>query len=187
MKTKVGLSHEPGRKLPWLVYWWLLPNDDGKQRKRHRSFRYNREARQFVTDKQAEINHDGPKEHASEVTLGRLCDEFWAARVAGLSNGSQTGYRQTIDELAEHFGKSLPIKRIGQRLAERFMSSRKRKDGGTKPLSSWTKLQRVTHCRAIFDAAIAWGWYRTRNPFKPPLVAVARPSGLQRSLDRGTI
>ena len=31
MKTKVGLSHEPKRRLPWLVYWFDPPNDIHRQ------------------------------------------------------------------------------------------------------------------------------------------------------------
>ena len=40
MKTKVGLSHEPKRKLRWLVYWWGEPDPDtAKQQKHSKSFR----------------------------------------------------------------------------------------------------------------------------------------------------
>ncbi len=68
MKTKVGLSHEPKRKLPWLVYWWGEPDQDiGKQRKHTKCFQYNREAREFEAAKQAELDRGGPRDRPTNV------------------------------------------------------------------------------------------------------------------------
>lgn len=166
MKTKVGLRREPHRKLPWLVYWWDLPDENGKQRKRTKSFKHNREARVFQAQQQSEIDRDGPKSVSQDVTLGRLLDEFWESRVANLSYKSQECYQNTITQLREHFGNSKPANSIQLRHAETFMTTRKRRDGRKGGLSSWTRKQLVTHCRAIFGAAVAWA-YLKNNPFHP--------------------
>jgi len=56
MKTRVGLCHEPRRKLPWRVYWHGDPDPDaGRQRKYVKSFRYSREAKAFQAEKQAAL------------------------------------------------------------------------------------------------------------------------------------
>ncbi len=167
MKTKVGLSHEPKRKLPWLVYWWREPDrETGKQRKHTKSFRYNREAREFQAARQAELDRGGPRDKRADVTLGRLLDEFWDARVAGLSYKSQECYTNTIGQLREHFGNPRSLRQIEQRHAETFMATRRRRDGRTDGLSTWTRRQLLTHCRAAFGAAVAWE-YIERNPFLP--------------------
>ena len=84
MKTKVGLSHEPKRQRPWLVYWWGEPDPDtGKQRKYTKCFQYNREARSYQASKQAELDRGGPRDDPVNVTLGQLLDEFSEARLSG--------------------------------------------------------------------------------------------------------
>ncbi len=168
MKTKVGLTHEPKRKLPWMVYWFGEPDPEtGKQSRHAKCFRYNREAREFQTAKQVELNHGSKRDHSEEVTLGRLLDQFWEARVANLGYKSQTGYKATIDGLRRCFGNDRMVAGITIRHAEAFMAGQKRRNGRPEPLSTWTRNQRVTHCRAIFGAAILWGYSVNCNPFKP--------------------
>ncbi len=100
MKTKVGLSHEPKRKLRWLVYWWGEPAPDtGKQQKHSKSFRYNREAREFQAAKQAAYDRGEPRSLPADVTLGRLLDEFDKARLSALSYASRDNYGNTIRQL----------------------------------------------------------------------------------------
>jgi len=167
MKTKVGLSHEPKRKLPWVVYWFGQPDDEtGKQRKYTKCFRYNREAREFQTDKQTQFDRGGPRDKPADVTLGRLLDEFWDARVSGLSHSSQACYRNTVSQLREHFGNSRPVRLIEQRHAETFMAARKRRDGRPGCLSGNARKQHLKYCRAIFNAAVEWR-YIVRSPFLP--------------------
>ena len=167
MKTKVGIRQERQRKLAWVVYWWAAPDPEtGKQRKRTKCFKYNREARMFQAAKQTEIDHDGPKIGIQDVTLARLLEEFWESRVSGLSYKSQECYHNTFKQLREHFTISRLINSIQQRHAETFMTTRKRRDRRITELSTWTRKQLVTHCRAIFGAAIAWGYIKN-NPFTP--------------------
>lgn len=168
MKTKVGLSHEPKRKKPWLVYWWGDPDPDtGKQRKYSQAFKYNREAREFQASKQTELDQGGPRDTPVDATLGRLLDEFFESRAANLSHSSQECYRNTMTQLREHFGANRPIRLIARRQAETFMATRKRRDGRSGGLSTWTKRQILTYSKAVFRAAVDWG-YIERNPFQPP-------------------
>ena len=168
MKTAVGLSHENKRKLPWLVYWWSDPDyETGKQRKYSESFPYKADAKAFQAKKQAELDAGGQRDKPLVVTLSQLLDEFTAARLASLSYSSQQCYKNTLDQLLEHFGKDRKIRDIGQRRAETFMATRKRRDQRPGELSSWAKSQHLKQCRAVFGAAVAWG-YLSRNPFSPP-------------------
>lgn len=167
MKTKVGLWHKPDRKLPWIVYWWGDPDPDtGKQVRRYKSFKHNRPARGYQTEKQTEIDRGEGIPKQEGVTLGRLLEEYWKSRVACLSYKSHTGYRATFDALLEHFGHDVELRQITQQRAEAFIGNMKRKDGKNTPLSSWTRTQRITHCRAALDAAIEWGYNLARNPFR---------------------
>lgn len=176
MKTKVGVTHQPKRTLPWLVYWFGEPDaETGKQRRYAKSFKYKREAQTEQADRQSKMNDGAPRDKVADVTLGRLLDEFWAARVAALGYKSQTGYQATFDGLRGHFGKDRPIGRIQRQQAEAFMASQRRKGKSDAPLSSWTRRQRVTHCRAAFDAAIEWGYAIKANPFRPGRVRTNLP------------
>ncbi|MCH7840642.1 MAG: phage integrase SAM-like domain-containing protein [Planctomycetes bacterium] len=168
MITKVSVHNEPGRNLPWIVRWFGDYDPvTGKQRRYSRAFRHSREAKVFQCDKQAELNHGGPRDRPDDVTLGRLLDEFEEARVRRLNSGTQSGYKNSLGQLREHFGNHRPIRQINQRQAEVFMSNRKRRDGRTGELSGHTRQKHLVNCRAAFNAAIAWG-YLDRNPFAPP-------------------
>ncbi len=168
MKTAVGLRNESKRKLPWLVYWWGDPDPDtGQQRKYSQSFKYKADAKAFHAVKQAELDAGGPRDRPAEVTLGQLFDEFTKARLEHLSYSSQQCYDRTIKQLRAHFGGGREIRKIALRHAEQFMAGRKRMDGRPSELSSWAKAQHLKHCRAIFGAAVEWG-YIDRNPFSPP-------------------
>ena len=168
MITKVGLLHEPGRKRPWLVKWWSDPDPDtGKQQRRTKAFQYKRDALAFQTQTQAEIDSGEHREARKAVTLEQLCDEFSKSRTAGLSHNSQEYYRDMMAQLQGEFGAPRPLRQIERRHAEAFIAAQKRRDGRDGPLSSSTIAQRVTYARAIFAAAVDWG-YITRNPFSAP-------------------
>lgn len=167
MKTKVGLRREIQRQLPWLVYWWSEPDDSGKQRKRTKCFKHNREARVFQAEKQNKIDRDGPCDQYIDITLDHLLDEFVEARVNHLSYPSQQSYKNTIIQLRDHFGGHRLVKQVENRHAETFMSCRKRRDGHKGDLSSWSKAKILTQCRAIFRAACEWK-YINNNPFMAP-------------------
>ncbi len=168
MNTKVGLRHESGRKLPWLVQWWTDPDPDtGRQQRRTRAFQYKRDALAFQAQKQAEIDSGEHREARRAMTLGQLFDEFSKSRTAGLSYDSREYYRDMMAQLRGRFGASKLLGRIERRHAEAFIAAQKRRDGRDGPLSSTTIAQRVTYARAIFAAAVDWG-YITRNPFSAP-------------------
>ena len=48
------------------------------------------------------------------------------------------------------------------------------RDGRKGSLSGWSKARHLIHCRAIFGAALEWG-YLDRNPFRPALEQVNSP------------
>lgn len=166
MRTQVGLQHDRTRGKPWRVYWYGDADPEtGRQRKYTQSFEHAREARDFQAEKQTELNRGAPRDPAPDMTLGQLLDEFEAARVGNLSQSSIDRYGCTIAELREHFGDGCPIGQVDKRRAETFIASRARKDGKPGKLASWTLKQHVKHCRAIFGAAVEWG-YIDRNPFQ---------------------
>ena len=168
MNTKVGLFHDPRRKRPWLVRWWSDPDpDNGKQQKRTKAFQYKRDALAFQAQKQAEIDSGEHREASTAVPLGQLCDEFSKSRMVGLSHNSQEYYHDMMAQLQGEFGAPRPLRQIERRHAEAFIAAQKRRDGRDGPLSSSTIAQRVTYARAIFAAAVDWG-YITRNPFSAP-------------------
>lgn len=157
------------------MYWWGDPDPEtGRQRKYSQAFKYNREAREFQAAKQAELHQGGLRDRPKDVTLGQLLDEYRDARVAHLSHSSQEGYRNTMTQLREHFGACRSIRSVSQRQAETFMATRKRRDAKPGSLSTWTKRQILVYCRAIFRAAVDWG-YIERNPFKPPRTGGSSP------------
>lgn len=174
MNTKVGLLHDKKRRLPWLVQWWTLPDEAGKQRRKTKSFKYKSEAVDFQSDKQREVLDGAGLTPAPNITLGELIEAFEKARLAKLSESSKNGYANTFDQLEDHFGESCEVRTIEQRHAEEFMASRKRLDGKNRPLASWTLSQHLKYCRALFGAAMEWG-YVTHNPFKPPIGRCTSP------------
>lgn len=185
MIARVGLYHEPRRKLPWLVSWWSDPDPDtGKQRKFTKSFRYKAEALDFQAAKQTELNQGGQRERPQDVTLDRLLKEYIESRLKSLSHSSQVCYGIAMEQLKTFFRGDRKIRAIEQRHAEAFMSTIRRKNGHPEPLSSHTKAQRLKLCRAIFGAAMDWG-YIDRNPFLPTRISgssgVLRAKGIARS------
>lgn len=168
MITKVSVAHDPRRKLPWIVRWFGdVDHETGRQRRYSKSFRHSRDAKAFHVEKQAELNKGALRDKPQAVAFGRLLDEFTEARIGTLSHSAQAGYRNTITQLREHFGDGRDIRQIEQRHAETFMATRKRLDGRPTELSTWSRKHHLKHCRAIFSAAVEWG-YVDRDPFVPP-------------------
>jgi integrase len=167
MKTKVGLAHEPQRGKPWVVYWWTPPDfETGKQSKRKKAFKYKREAQGFQADRQSALNRGDLEQVRRGIALGDFLDEFEKARVATLSHSSQTCYANTMTQLREHFGSPRPLATIRQQDAERFVATRTRRNGSPAKLGGHAIAQHVKLCRAIFGAAVEYG-YIDRNPFVP--------------------
>ena len=84
-----------------------------------------------------------------------------------LSYASKIGYRNTVDQLFTYFGRDRGVRDIQRRHAEAFIATRKRCDGRHGELSSWSRARHLIHCRAIFAAAVEWG-YADANPFQAP-------------------
>ena len=165
MIATVGLYNERHRKRPWLVSWWGLPDPEtGRQKKYTKAFKYKRDALDFQAAKREDLGRGGFRDPPKDMLLGQLFDEFMMARTGHLKHGSQVCYQSTMAHLREHFGNDRPIGRIERRHAERFMSAVARRDGRYGPLSSSTKAQILKNSRAIFNAAVDWGYIR-RNPF----------------------
>lgn len=165
MNTTVLLLHEPRRKQPWVVRWYGDPDPQtGKQKRYGRLFRYIRDAKAFQAEKQTELNRGAPRDPV-DATLEELVAEYEEARLAALSYASKIAYRNTTEQLLTHFGRNRRVRDIHQRHAEAFIASRKRCDGKPQELSSWPKARHLIHCRALFQAAVEWG-YTDQNPFK---------------------
>lgn len=165
MIAAVSLLHEPKRKRPWVVRWYGSPDPEtGKQKRYGRLFHHIRDAKAFLIEKQHQADEGAPRDTPVNVTLGRLLAEFEQARLASLSYASRIGYGNTTTQLLQFFGRTRKIRDVQRRHAEAFLASRKRFDGRPGELSSWSKARHLIHCRAIFGAAVEWG-YIDRNPF----------------------
>lgn len=179
MRVTVTLLHEPKRKRPWIVRWYgELDSATGKQKRCSTAFRYIREARAFKASKEAALRQGGTREPTPDVQLGRLIEEFLKARVAKLSYSAQQAYRHTMDQLRDYFGQNTPLLRIDQRRAETFIASRQRCNGAHEALASWTIAHHIKHCRALFGAAVEWG-YMTHNPFRRPTQRGSSPLAIR--------
>ncbi len=165
MNTQVTLLHEPWRASPWVVRWYTDPDSQtGKQKRQGKLFKHSRDAKVFQVAKQAELDRGERPQQVEEVTLQRLIDEVFSARLAAHRHASLESYKNTTDQLIEYFGADRSIRDVHQRHAEAFLASRKRRRGKGRALASWTLYHHRKHCRVIFGAAVEWG-YLTSNPF----------------------
>lgn len=166
LNNSVSLLHEPSRgKRCWLVRWWGTPNEHtGKQKRYSKSFEHQRDAKAFQAEKQAELNR-GLARDPVVLTLEELVREFEETRLSTLSYASQVAYKNTTDQMLEYFGRQRKIVVIKTRHAEAFMATRKRRDDRVGELSGWSRLRHLMHARAVFAAAVAWG-YLNENPFR---------------------
>ncbi len=165
MITTVNLLHEPTRRRPHIVRWWGEPDPEtGKQRRYGRSFVSAIEARKFFVEKQSEMDRGKPRDPV-DASIEELFAEFEEARLSVLSYASKIGYRLTMRQMLGYFGHRRKVRHIQRRHAEAFVATRKRCDGRSGELSMWAKARHLIHCRAIFAAAIEWG-YTEDNPFR---------------------
>jgi len=165
MNVSVTILHEPKRKRPYLVRWWGEPDPEtGKQRRYSVSFMTQSEAKAFQAEKLASLNRGQPRDPVN-VSLEELVEDFTEARLSQLSYASRIGYENTIEQMLSHFGRATSIRHIDRRRAEAFIASRKRRDGRPGDLSSWSRARHLIHARAIFAAAVAWG-YVDENSFR---------------------
>ncbi|MCK4849721.1 MAG: site-specific integrase [Phycisphaerae bacterium] len=168
MIEKVGIYHDPKRKLPWLVRWFEEPDVSGKSGRRAKSFRLNRDAERFRAAKQKEFNDGAKRSKPSNISLATLCEKVLAIRKPGLRQASIWSYKNTISQLLSYFKPETPVRRIGTEQAEQFVASRElvhpdHKSKG-KELSAWGRNQHLAICSAIFAKAVAWD-YLPVNPF----------------------
>ena len=174
VKTAVNLLHEPGRKRPWIVRWYGEVNlRTGKQKRRGRSFRHHNEAKAFYCQLQVDFSRGEPRDPIT-VTLDELLQDFEEARLSGLSHASKEAYRNTFRQLTAYFGTDRKIREIDRRQAEAFIATRQRQDGRPGELSAWAKARHLIHMRALFTAAVAWG-YADNNPFRVDRTAGQSP------------
>ncbi len=68
MVEKVGIYHDPKRKLPWLVRWFEEPEVSGKAGRRAKSFRLKRDAERFRAAKQKEFD-EGVRRKQYDLSL----------------------------------------------------------------------------------------------------------------------
>ncbi len=178
MITAVSLLEERHRKCPFVVRWHGEPDvETGKQKRYGRSFESIREARVFLAQKQAELDRGTPRDPV-DVTLECLVDEFAEARLSTLSHASKSGYGNTTDQMLAYFGRERRVRDIQRRQAEAFIATRQRCDGRPGELSSWSRVRHLIHCRAIFGAAVEWG-YTDHNPFRATRSSGNSPLRLQ--------
>jgi len=164
--NQVGIYRAKGRKLEWLVRWYGEINPEtGKPKRYSKSFRTRREAEDFKTTKAAEIRKSGRRDRPVNQGLGKLCQDFYRMKKASLKPASMDLYWRTINRLIDYFGADKSISDIGPKEADLFMAVQVYREDGKRKLSSWTRAQILTNCRAIFSAAVRWGQIAT-NPFK---------------------
>lgn len=166
MITTVSLLHETQRGgRQHVVRWYGAPDPEtGKQKRHGRSFNRRIDARKFQVEKQIELDLGGPRDPV-DATLKALFSEFEKSRLAALSYASQNGYRNTTDQMLSYFGRQRKVRDLQRRHAEAFLVTRTRRDGRPGELSTWSKARHLIHCRAIFAAAVEWG-YVDENPFR---------------------
>ncbi len=178
MITAVSLLEERRRRSPWVVRWHGEPDvETGKQKRYGRSFESIREAKAFLAQKQAELDRGAPRDPV-DVTLEVLVDEFAEARLSTLSYVSKIGYGNTTDQMLAYYGRERRVRDIQRRQAEAFIATRQRCDGRPGELSSWSRARHLIHCRAIFGAAVEWG-YTDHNPFRATRSSGNSPLRLQ--------
>ncbi len=165
MIATVNLLHLPKRRSPHIVRWWGEPDPEtGTQKRYGRSFMTMTEARKFYVEKQSEMDRGKPRDPV-DATLEELFAEFEKARLSLLSYASKIGYQLTIQQMLAQFGRNLKVRHLERRHAESFIATRKRCDGRAGELSPWARARHLIHCRAIFSAAVEWG-YADDNPFR---------------------
>ncbi len=168
MIEKVGLYHDPKRKLPWMVRWFEEADVSGKAGRRGKSFRLKRDAESFRSAKQKEFDDGASRKRPSEISLADLCEKVLTIRRPNLRRSTILCYQNTISQLKSHFGPSRSIRKIGPEQAERFVSSRtlvhENHVQKGKTLSAWGRNQHLKIASAIFAKAVAWG-YLAENPF----------------------
>ena len=120
---KVGIYYEKQRVKPWLVRWYGEKNARGTPRHYSKSFKRKRDALTFQSDKQAELNSGGQRDHI-RITLEGLCDNFLESRKHSLRKSSLYRYELTISQLKEYFGSTCQIRRIRREDAEMFIATR---------------------------------------------------------------
>ena len=160
--SKIGLYHYPERKLPWLIRWYgEIDPATGKQRRYGKSFRTKREAEDFQSQKMQEIKTDGRRDRPTDEGLKRLTDDFMRTKRPDLRLVSVRLYEYTTERLLKFFGPDRAASSIDAKAAALFMAAQVERQSKTeneskKKLSSWTRAQILTNCRAIFAAAVRW-------------------------------
>lgn len=163
--SKVGLYHDPERELPWLARWHgEIDPATGKQRRYSKSFRRKAEADDFKATKQGEIRQTGRRDRPADETLQKLVDEFMRVNKPDLRLVSVRLYEYTTERLLKFFGADRAVSSIDAKDAALFMAAQVEHENGKKKLSSWTRAQILTNCRAIFAIALRWKQI-TSNPF----------------------
>ena len=166
-KVTITKDNRPGRANKWLVRWHgEFEPATGKQRRYCQSFKTRTQAERFQLQKQMELE-DGPRD-PKVITIKELCEQFLDSRKHTLRHATIRGYKYTISQLLEFFSTETKIHKITRQQAEKFISSREivhpdhQKSG--KQLSSWGRNNHLSHCHAIFKAALDWE-YLKKNPF----------------------
>jgi len=169
-KNKVTLHRDNrlGRANTWLVRWHgdFNPNT-GKQRRYCKGFRTKKQAENFQTQKQSELDN-GDIRDLQKITIQELCNQFLKSNKHTLRHATKRKYIYTIEQLNEFFTPTCQISRITRQKAEQFISTREiihpdhLKSG--KELSSWGRSGHQNNAHAIFASAVDWEYIK-KNPF----------------------
>jgi len=137
----------------------------GRKKRYGKSFRTKRQAEDLRSEKMQEFKTGIKRDRPEEVTLGRLCKDFFKTWNPAAKEATMELYESTIERLLNSFGIDCLIRSIGPRQADRFLASQTHyiKDPA-KELSDWTRLQIIRHCKTIFGVAVRWQWI-DQNPF----------------------
>ena len=171
MRIKIYLGHDRrSSRHPYYVKWYGSPDPDtGKQPVYHEHFRTEKEAQIFKQEKELAQAKDKNIDRPEAVTLERLCKDFLQLKRENpdIQPGTVMLYENTIDRLlsSDLFSRTIEIRQISKRVAEKFVNSIKPKNNGKARLSSSTRHRIIRHCTAIFAKAVRWGCIES-NPFE---------------------
>jgi integrase len=164
--NRVGIYHDKRRTLPYLVRWYgQIDLDTGKPRRYSKSFRTRAMAEEFKAAKTQEMKKTGRRDKTTNESLKKLIDDYMKTKRPALRPSSLRLYDYATERLLKFFGPDRQVSAINAREADLFMAAQVDSRKGRKKLSSWTRAQTLTNCRAIFRAAVRWNMMSV-NPFE---------------------
>jgi len=178
---RVSISYDGRaiRKLPYLVRWYGQSTEGTPPKRYSKSFRLKKDAEKFAAELQHEFDQGiEQRDRPRRITLDDFTRDWIKAREAELRSGTLRLYREAIERMLLHFGKTCLLENITPRNASLFIGSlrRNRRLKKDSPLATWSKARLLRNCKTVLQTAVEWGYIRS-NPFrtiKSPKLEVRR-------------